>query len=253
MHLIGISIIVQLLCAVHCVRNGRNSMWLMVILFLSIPGCLAYAFFEIVPQYAGRREVRTVKAAALRKLDPERQLRAARDALDLADTAANRTALGDALADSGASAEAVEQYRAARAMAPPGDRGAQLKLARALLEAGEAAEARSLLETLPENAAPSETDRTRLLLARALEEVGERERALEIYADLSERLPGAEAHCRRAALLIARGRSNEAVPVLEDVERLAKRLDRFERAEHAEMYAWAQRTLGELRAAQPGV
>lgn len=180
MHLIGISLIVQLLCAVHCVRNGRNSMWLMVIIFLSIPGCLAYAFFEILPQYASRREVRTVKAAALRKLDPEREVRAARDALDLADTAANRTALGDALAASGAWREAAEQYRTARAKAPEGDRGAQLKLARALLESGEAQEARTLLETLPASASPSETDRTRLLLARALEEVGEAERALQI-------------------------------------------------------------------------
>lgn len=165
MHLIGISLAVQLICAVHCVRGGRNRAWLMVILFLSIPGCLAYALFEILPQYAGRREVRTVKAAALRKLDPEREVRAARDALDLADTAANRSRLGDALAGTGAWQEAAEQYRVARAKAPAGDRGAQVKLARALLEAGEAAEALTLIETLPESASPSETDRTRLLLA----------------------------------------------------------------------------------------
>lgn len=43
------------------------------------------------------------------------------------------------------------------------------------------------------------------------------------------------------------------MPVLEEVERLARRLDRFERAEHAEMYSWAQRTLAELReGGQPG-
>lgn len=252
MPLIGLSILVQILCAVHCVRNGRNSLWLTVIIFLSIPGCLAYGFFEILPAYAGRREVRTAKAAALRKLDPDRELRAARDSLDLADTASSRTALADALAARGEYSEAIAHYRTARDKAPAGDRTSQLKLARALLEAGEAVEARTLLWSLPQSASPSENDRARMLLARALEEVGEKDDALALYAELSERLPGAEAHCRRAALLIAEGHRSEALPVLEEVERLARRLDRIERAEHADMDAWAQRTLGELRSGQAG-
>src|SRR3954471_11190727 len=115
MPILGLSILVQILCAVHCVRNGRNQMCLMVIIFLSLPGCAAYALFEIFPQYSGRREVRAVKAAAIRTLDPARQLRAARDAVETADTAANRTALGDALAGDGDWPGAAEQYRLALA------------------------------------------------------------------------------------------------------------------------------------------
>jgi hypothetical protein len=241
------SVMVQILCAVHCIRNGRNSLWLMVIIFLSLPGCLAYAIFEILPQYAGRREVRAVKAAAARKLDPEREVRAAREALDLADTAANRTALGDALAERGDWREAAAHYREALARMPRGDRAAQVKLARAELESGDAAAARRLLEGLAESASGSENDRAALLLARSLEACGETGPALALYADLGERLPGGEAQCRRAALLIAGGRQAEALPVLKEVERLTKRLDRFERAKAAEMYDWAARTLAELR------
>ena len=50
MPIIGFSILVQILCAVHCVRNGRSGLWLTVIIFLSLPGCLAYAIFEILPE-----------------------------------------------------------------------------------------------------------------------------------------------------------------------------------------------------------
>src|SRR3954452_15222403 len=96
-----LSILIQIACAVHCVRNNRNSMWLMVIIFLSLPGCLAYSIFEILPAYAGRREVRALKSAATRKLDPEREIRLAREAVETADTAANHTNLGDALAATG--------------------------------------------------------------------------------------------------------------------------------------------------------
>ena len=86
MGLLLLSIAVQIACAVHCIRNGRSGLWLMVIIFLSLAGCLAYAIFEILPQYSGRREVRAVKAAAVRRLDPERELRSARDALELDET-----------------------------------------------------------------------------------------------------------------------------------------------------------------------
>ena len=249
MPIIGISILVQILCAVHCVRHRRNQMWLMVIIFLSIPGCLAYAFFEILPQYSGRREVRAVKAAAIRKLDPSRQLRAARDAVDLADTAANRSALGDALAEDEDWAGAAEQYRLALSRMPHGDRPLEIKLAESELEAGDAEAARERLESLPASASQSENDRAALLLARALEQCGDRERALGLYADLGQRMAGAEALCRQALLLRGQQRDGEALAVLEEVEKRARRLDRFQRGQDAEMYDWAARTLKELRGA----
>jgi hypothetical protein len=244
---IGLSILVQILCAVHCVRNGRNGLWLMVIIFLSIPGCLAYAFFEILPQYSGRREVRAVKAAAVRRLDPERDLRAARDALELADTAANRVALGDALGETGQWREAAREYRQATGMTTGSDRATRFKLARALFESGDARGARRELEDLPPSGSQSENDRASLLLARALEEEGETAKALELYGDVGRRLAGGEAQCRHAALLMSQGREREALPLLEEVETRAKRLDRFERSKAADMYDWASRTLAELR------
>jgi hypothetical protein len=245
----ALSILVQIACAVHCVRNNRNGLWLMVIIFLSLPGCLAYAIFEIFPSYAGRREVRALKSAAARRLDPEREIRGARDAVEMADTAANRSALGDALAAFGQWKEAAAHYREALDRAPGGgDRAAKLKLARAELEAGDDATARALLETLPSSASDTENDRAALLLARSLEGCGETARALALYEDLGRRMAGCEAQCRQAALLITAGRRTEAVEPLTEVERRVRRIDRFERSKDAAMYDWAARTLGELRA-----
>ena len=252
MHLIAISLVVQLLCAVHCVRNGRNGLWLMLIFFLSIPGCLDYAWFEILPQYAARREVRTVKQAAAKVIDPDRDVRDARDALDTADTAANRIAMGDALGDQGKWAEAILHYEEAAAKAPGRERSTELKLARACLEAGAYDKARRLLEALPESGSQAETDRGALLLARTLEALGEVAPALALYAEVGERMPGAEAQCRRAALLLSEGRRAEALPVLAEVERRAKRMDRYERSKHSDMFDWAERELAELRGGQAG-
>jgi hypothetical protein len=250
MPFIGLSILIQILCAVHCVRNGRNAMWLTLIIFLSIPGCVAYLVFEVLPAYRGRREVRAVKAVAAKKIDPQREVRGAREALELADTAANHAALGDALAENGAWGEAAGAYREALAKTHGGsDRGLQVKLARAELEAGNAAAARHILQALPPSRSPTENDRTALLLARSLDDCGEAEAALALYADVGQRLAGAEAQCRQAALLIRLKRAAEALPLLEETDRRAKRIDRFERMRDADMYAWAARTLAELRGA----
>src|SRR5687767_10274157 len=135
-------ILVQICCVVHLIRNNRNSLWLWAIILLPIAGSAAYVVVEVLPGLSQRREVRAVKAAAIRKLDPDRELRAAREAVETTDTAANRTALGDALAETGAWGDAVVHYRAALAKMPAKDRTAQLRLGRALLESGDATGAR---------------------------------------------------------------------------------------------------------------
>ncbi|MEA3064486.1 MAG: hypothetical protein QOJ27_925 [Sphingomonadales bacterium] len=241
------TILIQIACVVHLFRNHRNTLWLWAIILLPIAGSAAYVVVEVLPGLFQRREVRAVKAAAVKRLDPERELRAARAAVDVADTAATRTALADELAEAGLWGEAVRHYREAVAKTPGKDRAARLKLARACLEAGNTAEARRLLETLPESASPSENDRAALLLARSLDALGETDRAIALYAELGERMPGAEAQCRQAALLIAADRAGEAVPLLEETERRARRLDKMERRKDADMYDWAARSLAELR------
>lgn len=241
------SIAIQIMCVVHCIRHGRNSLWLMAIIFLPVAGSLAYFFVEILPGLLGRREVRLAKAAAVKKLDPERDLRMAREALDTTDTAANRIALADAYAELERWDEAAQHYRQGIAKAPRAERGVLMRLARALFEGGRPAEAREVLEGLPETQSQSERDRANLLLARVLEEQGESARALVLYHEIGERLPGAEAQCRQAALLMHSGRRRDAVAPLEEVERRLKRIDPYERSTNRDMYDWAARTLAELR------
>jgi hypothetical protein len=241
------SILVQIACAVHCVRGGRNSLWLMVIIFLSLPGCLAYFIFEILPELMGRREVRAVKRAAVKAMDPEREIRLAREAVEVADTAANRIALADALVAMARWNEAIPHYDLAEGKAPGVDRPTRFKLAVACFEAGKTARARDLLEALPPSSSQSENDRAALLLARLFEEDGETDRALALYAEVGERMPGAEAQCRQAALLMATGRRAAALPLLAEAERRARKMDRHERAKQSDMYDWAAQSLAEIR------
>ena len=241
-------IALQIACAVHCARSGRSGVWLMVIVFFPVLGSLAYVAMEVVPGSGVTRAARKARVKAAQVLDPERELRRAREGLETADTAANHVAYADALAERGIWQEAIPHYEQGEAKAPGGsDRAIRLKLIRARFEAGQVAKARALLEALPHSALQSDNDRAALLLARTLEEAGELERALDIYADVGARLPGAEAQCREAGLLLKLGRRTEAVAPLAETEKRAKRMDRNELARDGEMFAWAAETLAELR------
>lgn len=239
---------IQVACVVDVIRNGRNQLWIMALVFLPGASTIAYVLLEVLPRIQGNRHVRTVRAQVEARLDPERELRAARDALGLADTIANQIRVGDALSDLGRFDEAVPLYRAAIERTPERDPRTEAKRARALFETGESREALTLLDAITPPSTQSDRDRLALLRARALTELGEVEAALELYADIVTRMPGEEARCRYAALLLDQGYEPRARAVLEEVEARMKRLDRTQRAADADMYKWAMDKLRALRA-----
>lgn len=247
MLLLAVSVLIQIALVVHIIRTGRNQLWLLAVVMLPVAGTLAYIVAELLPEWMGSRGVRSARAKVEARLDPERELRAAKDALELADTVANRVRTGDALAQLGRHGEALAMYEDALARTPGEDPRLAIKTAAAAHDAGRAARANDLLAGVPPHGNDSDQDRRLFLEARVAEALGDNERALRIYRDVVTRLPGDEARCRYAALLIAAGRAGEAKAVLEEVEAREKRLDRHARAEGREMYAWASAKLGELR------
>jgi len=239
-------LLVEVACIVDVIRNGRSQLWIMALIFLPVASTIAYVFVEVLPGMQGNRHVRTVRAKAVAAIDPEREVRAARSALDLTDTVANRLRVADALAALGKYGEALPLYHEAIAMGPVDRRTAE-KLARAEFETGDAAGALARLDDSPPPSAQSDRDRQGLLRARILDQLGRRDEALAIYADLVTRLPGEEARCRYAALLIEQGWDKKALVVLEEVESRMKPLTRHQRAAEADMYRWAMDQLGKLR------
>jgi len=245
----GGTIVCQIACVVHCVRNSRNTFWIWPLVFFPMVGCIAYFIVEVLPGMQGNRHVRTMRAQAAKAIDPEREVRAARDALGLADTIANRIRLADALSAVNRPAEAIPLYREAIAAQPLPDTRTETKLARALFEEGKIDEAQQVIDAIAKPSGQSDRDRLDLLRARIYDHLGRKDDVLAIYRDIVTRMPGEEARCRYAALLIELGRKREALGVLEEVEDRMKRLDRHQRQAEGDMYRWATDKLRELRAA----
>jgi hypothetical protein len=246
--LYGGSILCQVACVVHCIRLGRNQFWIWPIVFFPVVGCCAYFIIEVLPGMQGNRHVRTMRAQAKKAIDPEREVRIARDALGLADTIANRIRLADALVAVGRPGEAIPFYREASAAQPMPDPRTETKLANALFEHDEIDASLEIVENIAAPSGQSERDKLSLLRARLYDHVERQDEALAIYRDIVTRMAGEEARCRYAALLLEAGRKREAQGVLEEVEDRMKRLDHHQRRGDAEMYRWAIGKLKELRA-----
>jgi len=235
----------QVYCVIDVIRRGRNSVWIMALIFLPVASAIAYFIIEILPTLQHNRHVRSARQTVIEKLDPERELRAAQQQLDIADTMANRLRVADALTVLGRHEEALPLYQ--RGAGPRPDFRTGERLARSLFLNDKADEALSVLDALPKVTAQSDVDRAALLRARIYEDLKRDDDALALYADVVDRVPGDEARCRYAALLIKLGRRDEARRLLEDVEHRMKYIDRHTKMSQGPMYEWAMRELATLR------
>jgi hypothetical protein len=210
------SLLVQVLLIIHCVKTGRNQIWIWVLALLSLPGAIAYIAVEIVPELLGsrgaKRAVRNVKGA----LDPGRELREERVARVSGDVE-SRQRYAEQLARQGRHGEAVEVYRALLTGLYETDPGLMLGLAQAQFESGDAVGARATLEALIVANPQFKSADGHLLYARAVEASGDATKALEEFRVLAGYYPGGEAAVRYARLLRQQGQVEEARRALREL------------------------------------
>jgi hypothetical protein len=233
LYLLGLLFSIAL--CVHVVRSGQNMMWLYIILFLSPVGGIIYLIAVILPGVTGSPAARKAREAARETLDPTRDYRTARQAVDDSPTVYNRMRLAAAAGELGKWDEAETLYRAAAQGVHAEDTDLAYGLARALVELGRYGEARPMLEKL--EAETPRTPQTALQLARAYEGLGMTAEADAPYLYAAARLPGLEGIARQAAYLARSGRKAEAQEALNEVE---KRLERTNPRFQKEARQWRQ-------------
>jgi hypothetical protein len=225
--------ILQILCVVHVVRTGRDRMWIYILLFLPGIGVVAYAIAEILPGVFGSRTARGLHSQAISHLDPGREVRRRRDALEEADTVENRRLLAEALLAAGQFLEAQEVYRAVLTGIHADDPGMLLGMARAAYGAGDYDVALHTVRRLGETNPRYQPVEAQLLYAMALEGLGRDEDAANEYAALVTHAAGEEVRCRYALLLQRQGRQADAKALFEEILTRSRRSPHhYRRREH---------------------
>jgi hypothetical protein len=243
---IGLHVLVALYFAVHAVRTGQGLYWLFVLFMFPLLGSVVYALAIWLPEVRHSRPARQLGRNVRQLLDPGRELREARQAVELTATAQNRLRLADALVQAGRPGEAVPHYQAALRGIHADDPHVQVRLATALLAAGDAAGARALLEALIAAQPEFKSPEGHLVYARSLAALGERDKASEEFEVLVGYYSGLEARARYAGLLVDWDRRDRAGGLIEESLKLAARMPKHPRELNKEWIAELRRSQSRL-------
>jgi hypothetical protein len=241
-----ISLVIQVLLIIHCIRTGRNSLWIWAIALLPLAGPVAYVLIELLPSLFGSRGTRRAVRGVRKVLDPEQDLRRYQDEARLIGDVASRQRFAEELVRQGRSPEAIGIYRQALSGLYEQDPNLLLGLARAQFAGGAYAEARATLDALIAHNPQFKSPDGHLLYARALEGEGNLDKALEEYAAVSKYYAGAEAPLRYARLLRTSGKPEQARRELKDLLEHARLAPRHYRRMQQQWLSEAERELAAL-------
>ncbi|HYK25972.1 MAG TPA: tetratricopeptide repeat protein [Steroidobacteraceae bacterium] len=212
-----VSIVIQVLLIIHCIKTGRSWIWIWVIALLSYVGIIAYVAVEIVPDLFRSRPARRAARGMKKALDPGADLRRYGEQARVTGGVAALQRYADELTRHGRFDEAIATYQEALKGLYAHDPNLLLGIARAQFGKGDASAARATLDELTRQNPDFRSPDAQLLHARALEAEGSVTQALEAYHALAPAYPGAEASVRYAQLLAAQGEHARAASVARDL------------------------------------
>jgi len=244
--LVIVSIVLQIACAVHVVRSGRQLYWIWILFIGSYLAVIVYLLVAVIPDLRNDPRSRKVTRKVLHTFDPERQRRTIKQRLEVADTVDNRRALAEESMRLGDFGNAAELYRSVLTGMYATDAGFLLGLAQAQANGNDFTGARTTLDTLFSTNPQFRSPDAELLRARVLESQGDHDTALEHYRTLATSYPGEEARFRYGALLKQRGRFSDARAVFGDMLRRAKNAPSYYRKKEKDWLDSAQRELASL-------
>ena len=220
-----VSVLISLGMIAHCIRNGRNRIWVYVLVILMTTpfiGAALYATIEILPDLLGTRTSRRAMRGIRQTLDPEGDLRRAQNEVMVSGNVAARQQYADELVRLGRADEAVTIYQNCLTGVFANDPKLLLGYAHAQFAANNPAGARGTLDELIAKNPDFKSPDGHLLYARALEGEGNVEKALAEFATLAGYYPGAEASVRYAKLLKRSGQEKLAGETLQALLERAK-------------------------------
>ena len=233
---IGIHVIIALFFAIHAVRSGAGMYWLFILFMFPLLGSVVYFVAVFLPSSRLQHSAHKAGRALQASLDPGREVRDAQRAFELTPTAHNQMRLANALLEAGQPAKAVEHYDAC--LQGPFARDAELRLgaARARLANGQPAGAIALLEALALDQPGFRPEQLGLQLGRAYAAAGRQDEAGSQFAHAAQRFGSLEARAELAIWALANGKPALAEPELQEIERTRQHMPGHARKLNSELF-----------------
>jgi len=239
-----ISIVLQVICVLHCIRRGTQQKWIWLIVFVPYIGCIAYFFSEIVPR---RNGADWQEGLASLLVSPAARIRRLEQNCQFANTFNNRVLLANAYMIAGRTEEAIELYSTSLTGAFTENEYVINRLIEAYFKIGRYPELIELTRKV--YATPGfARSQAHLFYARALNLTGDLEGAEREFKKMKGRFADFEARYQYGLFLLRAGRDGEAQHLLGDIVREGAHLSSRERRAN---YLWIQKSKEELKKAGP--
>lgn len=232
---VGLHVLVALFFAIHAIRTGQPMYWLMILFMFPLLGSIVYFAAIYLPGSRLERGARRTVVAAARSLDPGRDLREARAALEATPTAQNHMRLAQALLEAGQPAEAAQAFETCLKGPFASDAEIKFGAARAWLECGQPGRAVTHLQAIRNEQPAFRADQLSLLLARALAADGEQEQARAEFEQGLQRFGGFEAHAEYAIWALQRGEQALADKLQAEIDKISRPWNHHTRELNAEL------------------
>jgi hypothetical protein len=169
---LGLHLLIAIFFAVHAVRTGQPLFWLIILFSFPLLGSIVYLLVVYLPNSRLERGARRAVSVAAKVLDPTRELREARSAFEYTPTAQNQMRLAAALLEAGQAEEAAANYEACLKGPFATDLEIRLGAARAHYACGRHPQAVQHLETIRSQDRGFRAEQISLLLAQSLAGAG---------------------------------------------------------------------------------
>lgn len=233
---LGLHFLIAIFFAIHAVRNRRQLYWLLILFAFPLLGSLAYFVTEYLPASRLERRGRMAGRAIQQSLDPGRDVREARRLFDLTPTAHNQMRLAAALLEAGESEEAVRHYEACLNGPFAGDREVLLGAARANAAHGQPAAAIALLARLQSKRPEFRADEVGLELGRAYAAAGRQDEAGAEFEAVVECFGSFEARVELALWALANGKEALAQRELKEIAHARSHMEKHTRELHRDLF-----------------
>lgn len=210
-------VLLQLGCAYHVVKTGRDKYWIWLVIMAPGIGCAIYLITQVLPDAGNTRAAGNLKKGAVKILDPQRELREAHHAFDMVESTENRLRLADALMALEKWDEAAPHIETCLQGAHKHDPHILMRQARLRLEQGRPDQTVEILDLLQEKNPGFNSQEGHLLYSRGLAEAGQLEAALGSYENLIGYATGEEARVRYGLLLQSSGQPDAAMHIFDEV------------------------------------
>ena len=239
----SIIIILQVICVIHCVRRGKPTMWIWLIIFVPFIGALAYMFTEMF----NGRDIQQVQSGMGAVFNPSGRIKKLEEQLRFSDTFNNKVALADAYLAAGQMGKAIDLYESSLTGAFTENEHVLMQLINAYYEKQRYADVIAIAKKiykLPQ----FPRSRAHMLYAMALEKNGNNELAEKEFKTMKVRFSYFESRYQYGLFLQRNNRAEEARQVFSEMVDEAVHLGSIEKRNSREWISHAKEELRKMAA-----